>query len=256
MEALETDAYTDAVERWGAALPAPRAIVVVSAHWTASGPLRVTAAPQPETIHDFGGFPDALHEMTYPAPGSPALAADIAFRLRKASILAELDDHRGLDHGTWVPLHRLRPAADIPVVQISVPVPSDPAKLIKAGLALAPLRDENILLMGSGNVTHNLRRAVFGVKDAPVQDWAQQFDAWVWGRIRRHDLLELADYRQRAPHASMAVPDQDHFDPIFFVAAAARGDSVEPLYEGFHFGNLSMRSWTAGEPRRKPPVHA
>lgn len=248
MEALENDPYTAALEAWGRTLPRPRAILVASAHWAAPGPLRVTAAATPETIHDFFGFPDELHAVEYPAPGDPGLAADIVARLKAAGLPAAADPHRGLDHGTWVPLRRVRPGADVPVIQISVPVPSDPSLLLRAGAALAPLRRDGILVLGSGNVTHNLRRAVFGAKDAPVQDWARAFDAWVWERLQAGRMADLEDYRRSAPHADAAVPDPDHFDPLFFIAAAADGDLPTPLYEGFHFGNLSMRSWTAGRP--------
>jgi 4,5-DOPA dioxygenase extradiol len=253
MEALESDAYTQAVEAFGRDFPRPAAIVVASAHWASPGPFAVTAASRPETIHDFHGFPDELHAIRYDAPGDPDLAGRIVRRLTDAGLPAELDTRRGLDHGAWVPLLRLRPAADVPVLELRLPVPSRPDLLLQAGRALAPLRDEGVLLMGSGNVTHNLRRAVFGDKGAAEQPWATAFDAWVWERVQRGDADALRRYLSDAPNAALAAPDADHFDPIFFVVGAADGDRPAPLYEGFHFGNLSMRSWWSGTPRRNGP---
>ena len=255
MEAIERDAYTDAVASFGRALGRPDAIVVASAHWAAPGPLRVSGAERPETIHDFFGFPDALHEMTYPAPGDPALAKDIASRLNAAGLPAAVDPRRGLDHGTWVPLSRLRPEADVPVIQISVPVPSAPDVLRRAGAALAPLREAGVLLLGSGNVTHNLRRAAFGDKTAAVPAWAAAFDAWAWERLSSGQTDDLVAYRRLGPHADLAVPDPDHFDPVLFAAGGAADERTEKsgpgsgsgrpalIYDGFHYGNISMRSW-------------
>lgn len=233
MLAVEEDGVTSMFRRWGAGL-SPRAIVVVSAHWEAPGPVRVTGAERPTLIYDFSGFPPELYDVRYPSPGDPALAADIVRRLEGAT----LDPRRGIDHGAWVPLVHAFPAAKVPVLQVSLPVPRTPERVAQVGKALAPLRDEGVLLIGSGGLVHNLRRVHFDDKNAPVDGWAAEFDGWV-----RDHSDALADYR-RAPHAAEAVPTTEHFDPAFFVLGAALpGDRLSWLYEGFHYGNLSMRSF-------------
>jgi 4,5-DOPA dioxygenase extradiol len=220
----------------------PRAILVVSAHWEAPAPPRVTSAPRPATIHDFAGFPDPLYRLAYRCPGAPDLAEAVTRALRSERIDAAPDPARGLDHGAWVPLSLAFPAAEIPVVELSLPVPRTPQDLLSVGRALAPLREDGVLLVGSGGVVHNLGRVVFEDRDAPVDSWAREFDAWVWGRLRERDDDGIAAYRSRAPHAREAVPTSEHFDPIFFVlGAAGGGDRPIPIYEGFEHANLSMR---------------
>jgi 4,5-DOPA dioxygenase extradiol len=246
MEALESDSFTETLAGFGRTLGRPRAIVAASAHWEAPAPLRVTASARPETIHDFGGFPDELHEFSYPAPGDPALARSIVDRLFSAGVPATIDSQRGLDHGVWAPLSRLFPAADVPVVQISLPHPSDPARLLKAGAALAPLREEGVLILGTGNVTHNLRLARFPVKEAPIDEWPARFDDWMWRHLRGNDAEMLVRYRSEAPDAHLAAPTTDHIDPLFFVLGAGDGEPAQAIFEGFHFGNLSMRSFAIG----------
>ena len=246
MEALEKDAFTDMLSALGQRLARPRAVLVASAHWEESAPLRVTASDRPETIHDFGGFPDELHEFNYPAPGDPALARQVVDRLFKAGVPATIDSRRGLDHGCWAPLCRIFPKADVPVIQVSLPRPSDAARLQQAGAALVGLRDEGVLMLGTGNITHNLRMVRFGDKDRAADEWATRFDAWTWDRIRGNDVERLMKYRSEAPDAHLAAPTTDHFDPLFFIMGAGAGESAVPLFEGYHFGNLSMRSFAIG----------
>jgi 4,5-DOPA dioxygenase extradiol len=242
MVAVELDDFTDALRRFGSSTPRPRAIVVVSAHWEAPGPVRVTAAERPPQIYDFSGFPPELYDVRYPAPGDPTLAAEIVKLLADAGIPAALDPKRGLDHGAWVPLHHAFPAADIPVVQVSLPTTRTPEDIAAVGKALAALRDRSVLLAGSGGIVHNLRRVRFDDKRAPVDAWAKEFDGWVAERAQRLDLTGLATYAGRAPQAALAVPTSEHFDPLFFVlGAGVPGDRVASFYEGFHHGNLSMR---------------
>ncbi len=246
MEAIENDTFTETLGAIGLQLPRPRAVLVASAHWEEPAPLRVTASARPSTIHDFGGFPDELHAFDYPAPGDPALARAIVDRLFEAGVPATIDSQRGLDHGCWAPLCRIFPKADIPVLQIGLPRPSDPARLVKAGAALAGLRDDGVLMLGTGNVTHNLRMVRFGDKDRTPDDWAVRFDAWAWERIRGNDLELMMKYRSEAPDAHLAAPTTDHIDPLFFVMGAGAGEPAVPLFEGYHFGNLSMRSFAIG----------
>lgn len=245
--ALQDDDYVRALRRAGESLLRPRAIVVLSAHFQKAAPVRVTAAERPGTIHDFIGFPAELHALTYPAPGSPSLAENIVTRLAEAGLPAVADPRRGLDHGAWIPLRLMYPDAGIPVVEVSFPPDLQPAALLRMGAALADLRREGILLAGSGGVVHNLLKVRFEDKAASVDPWARAFDAWVAERVAELDTKALLDYRDKAPHAALAVPTSEHFDPLFFIlGAAAGGDRIAPVYEGFQHGNLSMRTFTLG----------
>ncbi len=228
MEAVEDDAWSRDLGAWAARLGRPRAAVVVSAHW--EGPLAVTAGASPATIHDFSGFPEALSRISYPAPGDPALAKKAAFLTGAA-----LDPRRGLDHGAWVPLRKLFPTADVPVVQLSIPPDGDVARL---GRLLGELRKEEVLLIGSGGAVHNLGSLAWGDKAAPVEPWAMEFDRWV--AERAGDVDALSRWRE-APGASRAHPTAEHFLPILFAA----GSAVETIHEGFHYGTLSMRTYAA-----------
>jgi 4,5-DOPA dioxygenase extradiol len=244
MLAVEQDDFTAALRRFGDSLPHPRAIAIVSAHWEAPGPMRVTGSGRPPLIYDFSGFPPELYEVRYPCPGDPALASEIVTLLSGSGVKATLDPRRGLDHGAWVPLKHAFPSADIPVIEVALPVPRTPGDLAQAGKALASLRDRGVLLAGSGGIVHNLRRVWLDDKQAPVDAWAREFDAWVWERVQARDLASLSAYAARAPHAALAVPTPEHFDPLFFVLGAATPeDRVSAIYEGFHYANLSMRSF-------------
>jgi 4,5-DOPA dioxygenase extradiol len=243
MVAVESDDYTRALRRMGEELPRPKAIVVVSAHWESAAPVRVGSSERPPLIYDFGGFPPELYDLRYPSPGEPALARDIVERLKAAGFPAVGEEHRGLDHGVWVPLLHVYPGADIPVVEVTLPSPRRPSDILALGKALGPLRDRGVLLIGSGGVVHNLRRVQFGDKNAPIEAWAQSFDDWVRARLETLDTAAIADYRQLGPEASASVPTTEHFDPLFVVlGASGEGDRVRDIYEGFQYGNLSMRT--------------
>ncbi|MCM3876674.1 MAG: dioxygenase [Thermoanaerobaculia bacterium] len=244
--ALRETAWGAALREFAAGTPRPTAAVVVSAHWEAWGPVLVTSTKSPETIHDFAGFPAPLYEIEYPAPGEPALAARIVGLLRDAGIAAETDPRRGLDHGAWVPLRLLAPEADVPIVAVSLPQPRTPASVLAAGRALAPLRDEGILLFGSGGMVHNLRLLEWEERDAPPPGWAAEFEAWVRGRLGAGDTEALLGYREKAPHAPRAHPTTEHFDPIFFALGAADGDRARSVFEGFEMGSLSLGSVAFG----------
>ena len=248
MVALEEDGYTEALRRWSTDVPRPAAIVVVSAHWQAPRPVRVATGRAPATIHDFYGFPPELYALRYAAPGAPELAAAIVERLQDAGIAAEPDPGRGLDHGAWVPLRFLYPHADVPVVAVSLAAPARPRELLALGTALAPLREQGILLFGSGGVVHNLGRLDRRGGSAPVAGWAQAFDDWVRDRLGAGDVEALVAYERTAPHASLAVPTSEHFDPLLVAVGAAAGDHrVGDVYEGFRYGSLSMRSLTLSD---------
>ena len=244
MMALEDDAFTAALESFSAKLEKPRAIVVISAHFQSRGGVAVLSNEHPSLVYDFGGFPEALYQVQYPAPGSPLVAARIVALLEGAGIEAVTESKRGLDHGAWVPLHRMFPKAEIPVVEVSLPMPVTPAELLAIGRALAPLRSDGVLLIGSGNATHNLRIVDFADKQAKPHDWALQFDGWLKQRLAAFDVKAIADWRRNAPHAGLAHPTSEHFDPLLVVLGSC-GEmkaAVDTIFEGFHYGTLSMRS--------------
>lgn len=223
------------------ALPRPRAILVVSAHWFVAG-TAVTAGAQPRTIHDFGGFPKALYEIRYPAPGDPKLAAEIAQLL--APLPVRLDSSWGLDHGSWSILVHAYPKADIPVLELSIDDGKMPKDHLEIGRLLAPLRDRGVLVMGTGNVVHNLERMEIG---APTPfDWTVRFDQFIKTALETGDDDALVNYRT-APDSSLAAPDADHFFPLLYIAGLRMpGDGITWLVEGYEAGSLSMRSFQVG----------
>jgi 4,5-DOPA dioxygenase extradiol len=245
--ALDDDDFTRALAEWAQALSRPRAIVILSAHSEARGPIRVNAAARPPLVYDFYGFSDELYALRYPAPGSPALADDVLARLTAASIEAQRDEASGWDHGVWVPLRLAFPAADVPIVSLSLPVPRTSELLLRCGRALAPLREEGVLLVGSGGIVHNLRQLRWAAGDAP-EPWAAAFDGWVRERLDTLDVDGLRSYGL-APEAELAVPSSEHFDPVFFVLGSrAPGERVSEVYAGFRYGSLSLRSFALSSP--------
>ena len=206
----------------------------------------MTAGRSPATIHDFYGFPAPLYDLRYPCPGAPELAARIVERLVRSGLDAVADPSRGLDHGVWTPLRFLYPEADVPVVAVSLPRPRTPDSVRSLGSVLAPLRDEGVLLVGSGGLVHNLRSLDWENRDAPPESWAVEFETWVRGRLLAADEKGLLAYRSGAPHALRAHPTTEHFDPLFFSVGAAAGDPCRSLFDGFDFGTLSMGSLVFG----------
>jgi 4,5-DOPA dioxygenase extradiol len=240
MTALQPGLVGERLAALAAQLPRPRAIVMASAHWLTRTPV-VGAVAQPETIHDFGGFPDALYQLQYPAPGAPALAQQVAGLLQRAGLQPSLDAQRGLDHGAWVPLRFLYPAADIPVLQVSIQPMQGPAHQFALGRALAPLRDEGVLLIGSGSITHNLHdwRNYQDGKDAP---YVRPFIEWVEQRLAADDRAALLDYRRQAPFAVQAHPTDEHLQPLHFAMGAADSDALGAtrIDAGIDMGMLAM----------------
>ncbi len=243
MVAVERGPFQDALAAFGRRVR-PQAIVAVSAHWGSSTSVLISAADGYETIHDFGGFPPALYELTYSPPGSPDLAQRIAGLLQSDGWKTEITTTRGLDHGVWIPLRLMYPHADIPVVQLSVPLDLTPQQLYDLGKSLQPLRSENILIFGSGGIVHNLRLFRGGPVDQPVEPWVKEFDDWFKAKLEQHEIAALIRYRELAPHAEMAVPTFEHFAPVFIVLGAASGsEKTASIFEGFQYGALSMRSF-------------
>ena len=239
MNALGTTAFAAKLRAWGAGWPRPSAILCVSAHREET-PLSLTASARPATVHDFYGFPAKLYQLRYPAPGAPAVAGRAAALLAAAGLPARLDDAAGLDHGTWAPLRVALPAADVPVVQLSLPARSRLETCAAMGRALGPLRDEGVLLLGSGNLVHNLREADLSAVDLPADSWAAALDEWVAERISAGDLDALASLAG-APNARRAHPTLEHYAPVVACAAAAGDDAASFPVTGFEHANLSLR---------------
>ena len=213
--------------------PKPRAVLCVSAHWVTDG-VRVLSAANPKTIHDFGGFPPALYAAQYPAPGDPALAQAIAERL--APFGARTDDTWGLDHGAWSVLVHLYPQADVPVLQLSLDARRSPAQHYELGRALAPLRDENVLILGSGNTVHNLRF----VRPGPVPPWVTAFDDRIADAIAAREDDTVVNYLS-LPDAALAAPDWDHFVPLLYVLGASAGEKAA-MFNRTYIPGLAMTS--------------
>jgi 4,5-DOPA dioxygenase extradiol len=240
MVALEPDAYTEALRAFGER-NRPRAVAVVSAHWTTPEGVTITAGQHPRIVHDFGGFPAELYRLDYPATGEPALAAEVATRLGAAGFAVGLDPAHGIDHGVWIPMRIAWPDGSIPVVQVSLPE-MPPDDLVRMGAALRPLREEGVLVLGSGGMVHNLSQLQWSAKYAPPEPWAVEFDSWMAGRIAAGDTAALLAYRDRAPAARRAAPTTEHIDPLFVALGAAGPDRPGTIFEGFHHGSLGMRS--------------
>lgn len=249
MNALEDNAATQGWRAIAARFPRPRAIVCVSAHWLTEG-VRVTSNQHPRTIHDFGGFPPELFALRYPAAGDPELARDVVRRL--SAFGAESDESWGLDHGAWSVLIHLFPSADTPVIQLSLDARRNPAQHLAIALALAPLRDDNVLILGSGNIVHNLR--AFFRRDAGTPDHAaaeRAFDDFIVSAIAERDHDAILNYKSH-PDAARAAPDWDHFFPLFYaLGAQGEGERAE-TFNRHTFPGISMTSIAIGAPEQRP----
>jgi 4,5-DOPA dioxygenase extradiol len=239
MLAIENSATARFLERLGTQLPRPKAIVIASAHFTAAVPT-VTAAPAPATIHDFGGFPAPLYDIEYRAPGAPELAERIARTLIAAGFAARQDDRIGIDHGVWVPLRRMFPQADIPVVALSVNPQSDAGWHYRIGRALAPLREEEVLVIGSGGFSHNLPALDWGRVDAPALPWMTAFTDALRDKLLDGDIAGSLDWRA-LPEALRNHPTPEHLYPLY-VALGAGGDGARGrlLHRDVELGGLAM----------------
>lgn len=243
--AVERNDTVEFLKRLGKELGRPDAILCVSAHWDTAAPA-VSGAERPETIHDFGGFPEELYRMRYPAPGAPALAARVNELLGGADIACTIAPTRGLDHGAWVPLKLIYPEADIPVTQLSVQPALGTGHHLRLGRALAPLREEGVLVLATGSATHNLSR--IGRGETPPE-WARKFDEWLYRKISDGAVEELLEYRMLAPHASIAHPTDEHLLPLFVALGAGSGESQTPgrgLHRGWTWESLSMAAYGFG----------
>ncbi len=240
---LEAGVTGEAWRRLGEQLPRPSAILVISAHWESHVPT-FSRTLQPETIHDFSGFPETLYRLKYPAPGAPKVADAAAKLLQQANIPVQLDDKRGLDHGAWVPLSIMFPQADIPVAQLSLQPEKNPAWHLALGRALRPLREQGVLIISSGSITHNLRAIFSNPPGKPVPVWVTDFCDWVAERISEGDIDALCAYRTLAPYAEVNHPSEEHFLPLFVaLGAASQAENAQHLNRVTTFGMLAMDVW-------------
>ena len=226
-------------------LPGLRAVLVVSPHWRTRG-LRVGASARPETVHDFGGFPASLYALQYPVAGSPEVAREVAALLTQAGLATQLTDEQGLDHGAWVPMMHMLPDATVPVLQLSLPIDMQAADALALGRALAPLREQGVLIVGSGSLTHNLYEFRQSETEAP-EAYVNEFVTWARSAAVSHDVDALVAFRG-APHSRRAHPSDEHYLPLVVaIGSSNAGEPVEVIEGGVTYGVLSMEGYVFGE---------
>jgi len=238
---VEPCACREFLRQWGEKLGTPAGIVCVSAHWVTQQ-ARVTASPHPTTVHDFYGFADELYDLSYPAPGEPALAARVLELLDRQGIAAAGDATRGFDHGAWAPLMLMYPEAKVPVIQLSVQPQLGPKHHLSVGEALRPLREEGILILASGSATHNLNDFVGHELGAEPMRYAQEFSWWVDKAITEGRTAELLDYHVKAPYALRCHPTAEHFLPLF--VPLGTGGKGRQIHDSYTYGALSMAAFS------------
>ena len=244
LNAIADNGYTEAWRRIGEQTPRPKAILAISAHWYLPG-TGVTVNAKPRTIHDFGGFPPALYQVEYPAPGEPELARRVQRLL--APLDVKLDESWGLDHGTWSVLKHAYPDADIPVVQLGIDETKPAAFHFDVGTKLAPLRDEGVLIVGSGNLVHNLHAYAWGRHSPEPYDWAVRFERTARDLMLAGDFGPLVDYESLGRDASLSIPTPDHYLPLLYVLGCHRkGERILFPVEGVDGGSISMLSVQIG----------
>ena len=244
MNAVMKNSYTEAWRRMGKQTPKPKAILSISAHWFVPG-TGVTISTAPRTIHDFGGFPRELYQVQYPAPGDPDLARRVQQMLAPLSVI--LDNSWGLDHGTWSVLCHMYPDADVPVVQLSIDETQPASFHFEIGRKLAPLRSEHILIVGSGNLVHNLHAYAWGRHLPDPYDWAVRFETAAKAMMLAEEYKPLINYEKLGPEAMLSIPTPDHYFPLLYVIASRQqGELVTFPIEGVDGGSISMLSVQVG----------
>lgn len=227
----------------GSRFPLPRAVLCVSAHWEEAEP-HVSTGARPTILHDFYGFPESLYRLRYPAVGAPEIAERAARLIEASGSPVQVDEERGLDHGAWVPLLLMYPGGEAPVFQVSVQPGLGTEAHLELGRALSPLRDEGVLILGSGGAVHDLGAVRFGSDVVP--GWAAGFEDWLVAAVERGDAEALADYRNMSPHGARAHPREEHYLPLLVAFAAGGGGGGETLHRGFSHGSLSMAAFSFG----------
>lgn len=238
MNAIEDNDFTRQLHRLGESIKQPSSILCISAHWMTQGYTSVTAQVKPPTIHDFRGFPEELFNVQYPSPGDPGLAEKIQKLV--ASTAIKMDDSWGIDHGTWSVLRHLYPKANIPVIQLSLDMAKPASFHFEMGKALQPLRDENILILGSGNIVHNLRQIQWQI-DAPAYPWADEYAEWIKQEVEKRNFSEITEKFRESEAAKLSVPTLDHFLPLLYVLGASKNDDqLKVIYDGIQNASISM----------------
>ena len=244
MNALLSNSYTEGWRRIGSETSKPMAILSVSAHWFVPG-TGVTISTSPKTIHDFGGFPKELYQVQYPAPGDPELTRRVQEMLKPLPVV--LDNSWGLDHGTWSVLRHVYPDANIPIVQLSIDETKPPSFHFEVGKKLAQLRDEGVLIVGSGNIVHNLHAYAWGRHMPDPYDWAVRFEAEAKQMMLAGEYKPLIDYEKLSPEAMLSIPTPDHYLPLLYVLATRQaGENITFPIEGVDGGSISMLSVQVG----------
>lgn len=247
MNIIRDNAFTQSLAMLGKETELPAAILVISAHWLTPGKTVVSVNPHPETIYDFGGFPEALYKEKYKAPGAPELAKELIQQVH--SVQVHEDHEMGLDHGAWSILKHMFPQANIPVFQMSIDYSKPPQYHYQLAQELKALRNKGVLILGSGNIVHNLRILDWQNEDAPVLDWAAGFDAFVKKSIDNGDHDALINYNKQGKEALLAVPTNDHYLPMLYTLGLLEKDEqIRYTYEGFQNGSISMRCFE-GKPK-------
>ncbi|MHA1946105.1 MAG: dioxygenase family protein [Candidatus Hodarchaeales archaeon] len=252
MTAVEKGVFQTDIREYAKSIDKPNAIVVVSAHWEQNQPLQITASPKPGLIYDFYGFPDELYQLEYNVPGDPGLAKKIADSLSSRGFETHLNIERGLDHGAWIPLKLMFPKADIPVLQLSIPIPRAPINLYEIGKAMKHLRKEGVLLTGSGNLIHNLGYVMSQVRMGridsnnfpftPVEEWARDVDDWIKMKLDQLEIKDLLNSQGKIKNFKSAAPTTEHFDPLYFILGTLMPeDALHHFHESIHAGSISMR---------------
>lgn len=247
--------YKENLQKFAQSIPPPHSVLVVSAHWEQNIPLQITSGFQPPIIYDYYGFPKEMYQLKYPSPGNPSLAKLIAEKLSSSGLKTRLNESQGLDHGAWIPMKIMFPEANIPLIQLSIPIPRKPETLFKIGQLLAEFRKEGVMLLGSGNLVHNLpyvfqqvRLGKFGFTnwvDTPEEKWAIETDKWIKEKLDDYNLEDLLNSTYKAPHFNRAAPTTEHFDPLYFVIGTLDPqEEIIHIHEGFEAGSISMRSFT------------
>lgn len=245
MNAIQDNAFTRMLSMMGQTLPKPKAVLCVSAHWMSEGTW-VTRMPKPKTIHDFYGFPQPLFDVQYPAPGSPEIADLIRRQVKDPQVIAD-EEMWGLDHGTWSVLKHMYPKAEIPVLQLSIYMAQPPEYHFQVGQQLGKLRDQGILIVGSGNIVHNLREIDFDDQAKPF-DWAIEFDEWVKSRIEKRDFKSLLTQATESKAGKLSIPTADHWYPLLYALGASdEKDELRFEYEGIDHSSISMRCLSFGQ---------
>ncbi|MDZ4287698.1 MAG: 4,5-DOPA dioxygenase extradiol [Prosthecobacter sp.] len=241
MNIIRDNAFTQSLKILGQQSPRPAAVLVISAHWLTPNETRVSVNPEPAIIHDFGGFPEELYQQRYPAHGHPALAGEV---VKQVTSLKIHEDHEmGLDHGAWSVLRHIWPQANIPVFQLSIDYAEPPQFHYDLARQLQSLRDRGVLILGSGNIVHNLRRISWEENDPHTPEWAQEFDTWAKSKLEAGDHQALVNYAAVGAAAHLSVPTNDHYLPLLYtLGTLAKDEGIRFTYEGFQNASISMRS--------------